>query len=182
MRLSYLSRTALALAVSAFALCAGDAKAEDAGTTISATVQNAFTFVENTALNFGTFVAIADASDTSNIIVAPGGANTVNNPGAALIIALSAGVPGSFTVSGAAPSTALTISLPTSVTLVCGACSGSQPDFVVNTFVDSGGGTVTTNGSGGVSFTVGATMNTETSATPYEDGTYSAAYTVSANY
>lgn len=178
--------SAIALSMAVFAFCASDAMAEDAGSSVDVTVQNAFTFTEDQALNFGTFVAISDATDTSNIVIAPGGGNTVNNPGNALIIALTAGVAGQFTIAGAAPTTALNVSLPTSVTLVCGACSGSQPDFVVNTFTDDSaggpGGTVTTDGSGGGTLNVGATLNTQADANPYEDGTYSGAYTVSVNY
>ncbi len=179
-----LRTTAIALSVAALAFSASNANAEDAGTTIDATVQNAFTFTEDSALNFGTIVAISDPSFTANYTIdsGTGPAAPTSGGGGALIIELTPGAAGSFSIAGAAPSTTLNVTLPANTTMNCAACSGSQPDFDLITFEDSGGGTVTTNGSGAVSFTVGAQLQTQTSAAPYEDGTYSAAYTVSVNY
>lgn len=182
--------TAIALSVAALAFSASNAKAEDAGTTIDATVQNAFTFTEDSALNFGTIVAISDPSETASYVVdsGTGPAAPTTTGGSALIIELTPGAAGNFSISGAAPNTALTIQLPANTTMNCGACSGSQPDFDLTAWEDSEGGTTavpattTTDGSGQASFTVGATLSTRTSANPYEDGTYSAAYTVSVNY
>lgn len=175
--------SAIALSMAVFAFCASDAMAEDAGSSVDVTVQNAFTFTEDVALNFGTFVAISDATNTATLAIDATGATTVTNNAPALIIELVSGVQGQFTISGAAPTTGLNVTLPTSVTLTCGACSGSQPDFVVNTFVDdSVAGVVTTDGSGGATLDVGATLNTQADANPYEDGVYSGAYTVSVNY
>ena len=177
--------SAVALSLAVFAFCASDAMAEDAGTNVDVVVQNAFTFTEDTALNFGTMVAISDPTFTATVAIDPttGIGAPASGGGSAQIIPLGGSAQGAFTVSGAAPNTQLTLTLPASVTLNCAACSGSQPDFTVNAFLDNAvGADVLTDGSGGATFNVGATLNTITSANPYEDGTYSGAYTVSVNY
>lgn len=175
-----LNTTAILAVTAGIGFASLDAKAEDAGTNITATVQNAITWVETQPLTFGTFVAISDATDTSNIVMATAGTTTVNNPGNARIVEITTGQQGIFTASAAAPNTAVTVTTPASVTLTCGACVGSPPDFVVNTFTDDAA--ATTDGSGGMTVNVGATLNTVASATAYEDGAYSGAYTVSINY
>jgi len=177
-----LNTTAVLAVTAGVAFTAIEAKAEDAGTNITATVQNAITWVETQPLQFGTFVAIADATDTSTLAIDVAGASTILNPGNARLVEITAGQQGVFTASAAAPSTAVTVTLPVSVTLNCGACSGAQPDFTVDTFVDDTGGAPVTDGAGGLVVNVGATLNTIASATPYEDGAYSGAYTVSINY
>ena len=160
-----------------------DAKAETAGTNITATVQNAFTFSETTALGFGTIIAINDATDTSTIVIDTAGTPTYNNPGAARLTEVSPGQNGVFDISAAAPSADIDVTYPASVTLTCGACSGSQEDFTVSTFTDNSvAGTVTTDGTGAFTINVGATLTTIASTDSYEDGLYSGAFTVTANY
>tara|TARA_B100001971_G_C18196398_1_gene541734 strand:- start:777 stop:1334 length:558 start_codon:yes stop_codon:yes gene_type:complete len=160
-----------------------DAKAETAGTTITATVQNAFTFTETTALTFGTIIAVNDATDTSTIVMNTAGTPAYNNPGAARLTEVVAGTNGVFDITAAAPSAGIDVTYPASVTLSCGTCSGSQEDFTVNTFTDNSvAGTVTTDGAGAFTINVGATLTTINSANAYEDGAYSGAFTVTANY
>ena len=161
-----------------------DAKAEDAGTTITASVQNAFTLAETQILEFGTFTAKNHGTDVSTIVMANDGTGpTYNNPGSARITEVTAGQMGIFDVTGASPSTDLTIALPVSETLTCGTCSGSQEDFTVNTFTSSpGAGSITTDATGAVTVNVGATLTTINSANTYEDGDYTSTYTVSLNY
>ena len=76
-----LNTTAVLAVTAGVAFTAIDAKAEDAGTNITATVQNAITWVETQPLQFGTFVAIADATDTSTLAIDVAGASTITNPG-----------------------------------------------------------------------------------------------------
>jgi len=159
-----------------------DAKAETAGTNIVATVQNAFTFVETQPLAYGTFVAINHATDTSTIVMSIAGVPSYNNPGAARITEIVAGQQGIFDITAAAPSTDIDVSYTSPVLLSCATCTGSEPDFSVATFVDdSTAGTVTTSATGEVTLNVGATLTTVAGAV-YEDGAYSGAYTVTANY
>ena len=177
-----LNTTAIAAVALAMAFSVSTAKAEDAGTNITATVQNAITWDETQPLAFGTIVAISDASDTSTLVIDTTGADTFNNPGNARLVRVSGGQQGIFDASNAAPNTQLTLTLPTTVTLNCAACSGSQPDFLINNFTDDAGGAPTTDGTGAVTVNIGATLNTIASANAYEDGLYSGAYTVSINY
>ena len=186
-RMDLLKKTLKASAIGAItaSLAFGvmDAKAETAGTNITATVQNAFTFVETTALTFGTFVAINDTVDSSTIAIDAAGANVIANPGNARIVAITPGTNGVFDVSAAVPSTTINVTLPTTVTLNCAACTGAQADFDVGTFVDdSTAGVITTDASGAVTLNVGATLSTVPGAAIYEDGSYAGAYTVTANY
>ena len=161
-----------------------DAKAETAGTTITATVNNAIAFAETQPLAFGEFVAVIHASDVSTILMANDGTGpTVGNTGSARITPVSNGQMGIFDVTGAATNAALTLALPTTVTLTCDLCPVGTPTFSVGTFTsDPAVGAVTTDGSGDVTINVGATLTTATGATAYEDGLYDAAYTVSVNY
>jgi len=177
-----LNTTAVCALTAAVAFGTVEAQAETAGTNIQAIVANAFTFTETTALGFGSMVAINDATDTSTLVVDHTAAPIYNNPGAAILIEVLPATAGTFDISGAAPSTAITITFPASVTLNCGACAVGTEDFTVDTFVSSGAGTETTDGTGAVTFTIGATLNTINSANAYNDGTYSGAYTVTANY
>ena len=159
------------------------AKAETAGTNVTANVQNAFTFAEAAPLTFGTFVAINDTVDVSTVAIDAAGANVIGNPGAARIVAITPGTNGVFDVSGAVPSTAMNITLPGTATLGCAACTGAQADFSIGSFVDdSTAGVVTTDAAGAVTLNMGATLSTIAGAATYEDGVYSGAYTVTANY
>ena len=161
-----------------------DAKAEDAGTNITATVSNAFTLTETQALAFGTFTAKNDGTDVSTILIAPDGSAPVyGNPGDARIVEVTAGNMGIFDVTGAAPNAALDITLPSgSLTMTCGTCTAANEDFSIGTFTSDPATTATTDAAGDVTVNVGATLSTIASADAYEDGAYSVAYTVSLNY
>ena len=161
-----------------------DAKAEDAGSDITATVSNAFDLTETQALAFGTFTAKNDASDVSTILIGTdGSAPTYGNTGNARIVEITPGVMGIFDVSGAAPDAALDITLPGTLTMSCADCSGTNPDFSIGSFTSNfPSGSATTDGSGAVTVNVGATLSTVAGSENYEDGEYSVAYTVSMNY
>jgi Domain of unknown function (DUF4402) len=162
---------------------------ETAGSPIQVTVSNAFTFTETQALNFGTIVAVNHTADTSVYAVDETGIVTApTNPGNALMYEIVPAVEGTFTISGAAPSTVINVTLPaTSVTLTCGACGGTPAEFTVDNFVTDAAGTVpnltvTTDGAGAAAFAIGADLTTIASANAFGDGDYTAAYTITANY
>ena len=160
-----------------------DAKAEDVESTITATVSNAIDFVETTAMSFGEFVAISDASDTQTIVIAPGGGNTVGTTGDARIVQIVTGNPGVFDVSGAAPDVSLDLTLPTTATLSCTDCTGTPPDFEISAFTSTPTvATLETDATGAVTINVGATLTTAATAVAYEDGTYEGDFTISVNY
>jgi len=179
--------------------------AETAPGTASILVQNSFTLVQTTPLDFGTVVAIADddaantLTDVGTLIVDSDGvtADTVTNAGNASIIPIVAGTAVTFTVSGASPNTTLTVTLPGSFTLVDGSGTDSKV-FTVSTFTT----TVTlngpgnnfayiTDGGGNLVFNMGATLitdnvqagSTASAPEPYIDGTtYTGAYTMTVAY
>ncbi len=185
----------LALALTTCSVLAlGSAEAETVNSTADVTVQNAITFTETSALTFGTIVAIGDgtaggAAATIDIGVGVANDTTVSTPAVPgtddLIIELVAGDRAEYAISGAAPNTDLTVTIPAApVVLNCGGCSGAQPDFTVDTWIDnSTAGVLTTDGAGAQTLFVGATLNTDpTAINPYEDGNYTGAYTVEVNY
>ena len=162
-----------------------DAKAEDAGTEITAEVSNAFVLTETQALAFGTFTAKNDGTAISTIsIVSDGSAPTYDNPGAARIVEIAPGNMGIFDVTGAAPNASLAITLPGSaLTMSCDDCSGTNPDFSIDNFTSNfPSGNATTDGSGNLTVNVGADLITVPGTEQYEDGDYAVAYTVSLNY
>jgi hypothetical protein len=177
-----LTTTAVVALATGIIFGATSAKAETAGTSITATVANAFTLVETTPLAFGSLVAINHAVDTSTLVIDTAGIHTYNNPGNARLVQVTAGTQGVFDITGAAPTTALVLTMPAPVTLNCGTCGAGTEDFTVNTFTDNVAGAPTTDGAGAVTFNVGATLNTIASANAYNDGPYSGLYTITVNY
>ncbi len=186
-----LKQTLKASAIGAITACMVfgmmDAKAEDAGTNITAQVTNTITWVETQALDFGEFTALSHTADVSTITIDPTtGAPTYGNPGSARITEITAGDRGIFDGSGIAPSVSMTLTLPTAdVTLTCGTCTGGNPTFTVpsaNFTSDPAVGAVSSDAGGLVTVGVGARLTTIATAAPYEDGAYSGAYTVSLNY
>ena len=179
--------------------------AETAGGTASILVQNSFTLVQTTPINFGTVVAIADddavanVTDVGTLILSSDGvaADTITNAGNASIIAIVAGTAATFTVSGASPNTTLTVTLPGAFNLIDGSATDNKV-FIVNAFTT----TVTQNGpndnfsyvtdaGGNLVFNMGATLITDnvqtgsgaSAAEPYRDGvTYAGTYTMTVAY
>lgn len=190
--LKYLAVATLpVIASSAFAL-------ETVNSTATVVVQNAFTLTESAAMTFGTIRATADTAATATAsltLPADGsaGAVTAGTPASANIVIITAGTPASFAVSNAAPSTALTLTLPASAVSLTTA--GGTANFTVDTFVaqitsgPSNGSAyaasnLITDAAGAVTFDVGATLHTDatTPASDYLDGTYTGNYTVQVDY
>ena len=168
---------ALALTTCSLLAFTTDAQAQEAiNSNASVVVQNAFTLVENNALDFGTIVAFGDgtgAGAAATLAIDTAGGATITNGGGATddrIVELIAGNQADFTISAAAPSTVMNVTIPSAdITLSCTVgCTGTPPDFTVGTFVDdtTGGpsGTVTTDGAGGATFNMGATLTTDAAA------------------
>jgi hypothetical protein len=169
--------------------------------TVSATVQNAFSLVETTALDFGTVRASAEAGGTNvgTLVLNPNGSTTVTSSANAAITSLGTPVPGVFTVSGAAPFTDLFVTFPGDFSLTTAGAPPTSPTFDIPTGSWTGlitggandGATLasTTNimqttSTGGVVLTVGATLTTDAdaSSSPYIDAAYTGTYTMTVNY
>ncbi len=182
-----------AAATVAFGLAVSPAHAQETATaTATVDVSNAFTLTNTTDLDFGTIAAVRRGGGGGAIATHTLGADSANdvtiaNVGGAtddFLVDITSGDRATYTVAGAIPSQALVIQLPTTdLTLTCGVCTGGNPTFVVNTFVDDGGDlAVTTDGSGDATIFVGAVLNTVAGTALYEDGTYSNTYDIIVSY
>jgi len=196
------TKKALMLASALTVVGAGAAIAETVTGDASVTVQNSLTLTQDAALSFGTLVAVADDinANFATYVVGSDGTTTTPAPSGGLfaqIIEITAGTPASFTVSGAAPQTLLTVTLPAAAIIMNDGAGGAvdAKEFTVDSFektrtVSGGAGfTDTTNDSGVLSFDVGATLatdktlsNTATAAVPYADANYSGTYSITVTY
>lgn len=129
----------------------------------------ALSVAQTAELGFG---AMTTGSTGGSASISTSGGRTCS--GGVQCLATDAGGPARFTVSGD-PLTNYTITLPSSVTL----SDGASHSMTVDSFVDSLGGTGTTNLSGTDSFTVGATLQIN-AGQPV--GGYSGEFTVTVNY
>lgn len=195
-----LSRLLTVTAVSA-AVISGVSIAETGNGTASVEVKNSFLVDQTTPLSFGQIVAIASdetgAADKATLTVNSDGstADVIVAGTKASIVAITPGVAGKFTVSGAAPNTVLTIGAIADFKLTDPSTTDSKDFDVTNltTSVVTSGSPFTydTDASGSLVFNVGATLETDTNGTvvtasavaiPYENVTFTGTYTVSVNY
>jgi hypothetical protein len=169
------------------------------GSTASVVVQNSFTVAETTPLSFGTVVAFANnnssvTNDVATLVVSanPATADVIANGATAKLVTVVAGTPATFTISGAAPNTALTITPPAGFLLSDPSATDSK-DFGVGTFttfVTTSGTPFTfdTDGGGGMVFNMGATLTTDAAlatanvAIAYSSVTFTNTYTMTVNY
>jgi hypothetical protein len=175
--------------------------------TATVTVQNAFTFLNPTPLDFGTIRATADTSGTNNFATltltptattATVASSAVN--GGAAVSSLVDGTQASFTVSGAAPFTDLEVTFPAdgATTLKGASLPASAANFTIGAwqaFVVGGlndtdtittAGTMQTDAAGAVAMNVGATLTTDANGTSitqnYQDAAYTGTYIVIVDY
>lgn len=179
--------------------------ASTAPATATATVQNAFTLTEDTALDFGTVRATADNTGALNIaaiILAADGSVTTSAVGNASLTQLSPGSVGQFSVSGAAAFTDLVITFPPDFTLTAAVAPPGSPIFdvlaadwvaIVRGGVNDGvaynaavgSENLQTDNTGAVSFDAGTSLKTDAtvgSTGNYIDDVYNGTYTMTVDY
>lgn len=219
---NFARKAGIAIALSA-ALLSMQAAAETATADIGVTVNNAITFTKVTDLNFGDVRAVSAAGATTcNGLFLP--ANPAQNlrpvnlatdatltngtnpcaTGVGTAVMTSLGTTpaarASFTVSGAANFTPLTITVPESVTLenpnplapdffftypIGYRTSAPTADIIFTIAASEGTALVTTDGTGGFTFNLGGALLTNPGAnavTTYDDTTYTASMTVEVSY
>ena len=157
---------------------------------MSVVVDNAFTMTETTPISFGTISAYAAATDTA-ILTMNGqtGIGVVTEVGtAASIIVITAGTPGVITITSAPPSTAMTITDPSSVTLDNPATTG-EATFAADLNATGLGYVTTTDAAGELVIQIGGTLTTEAvallgavPAKSYTDGTYTGTWVMVVSY
>ncbi len=219
---NFARKAGVAAALSA-AIFSMQATAETVTADIGVTVNNAITFTKVGDLNFGDVRAKSDAiAATCTGLFLPanpaqalrpvnlatdatltGGTNPCGTgTGTAVMTSLGTtpAVRASFTVSGAANFTPLTITVPESVTLenpnplapdfvytypIGFRTSAPTADIIFTIAASEGTATVTTDGTGGFSFNLGGALLTNPGAnavTTYDDTTYTASMTVEVSY
>lgn len=193
MNINHIKKAALG-ACAASALLSGAAMAQETITnaTVDVTLQNSFTLTQTTPMEFGTIVMFCDtaANNTTTATLSTAGLFTPGaTSGGARVINVDATAPnprspGVFDVTGAAPSTTLTVTLGGLTNLVCGACGGGNPAITLTSLSNSSNnGTINTNNTGDATLNVGAVLTTApTCGTQYLDGLYQGTYDLTVSY
>ena len=148
-----------------------------------ATVQSVISVTQQEELSFGLVAAGSDPVLKATMTLNPNGSTSETPAGSARIRYLGLGQPAVIQVTGAAPDTLINITPDPGSTLLTHTVHGvGVPQFTVKDFVTSPGPTGTTDGVGSLQINVGATLETEATATAYSDGTYTGAHTVTVTY
>lgn len=200
--------TKIASAITLATLVSAPVLAETTTGNAAVTVSNAFTLAEDSRLDFGTIRAQVSSADgtTANVVTMTLPANGTNptvsettagtgNSVSASINVITAGTPGTFSVSGAAPNSVLNITLPASPFNLTTTSGGASFEVTVNdAYITSGPNAnrtynastdpLITDGTGAVTFDVGGTLSTDAagSATNYRDQEYTGTYTMTVTY
>jgi hypothetical protein len=164
----------------------GQAQVSSTSGTASTVVDNSFTAVEFVAADIDQ-VAIVVAPltiGTATYVLNPDGSTVITNSGTDarfIPVDQSGKSPGQINISGAAPSTPLSLSFSTLSNLTCGACMGGNPVIVMDTYTSDVGFNPSTDASGNLTINFGFTLTTQAGAA-YEDGTYTGQYQVMISY
>lgn len=195
----------IALAVPFAVLMSSAAVAETTPGTASIQITNAFNLVETTPISFGN-VQLTQDTDTGTAgsvsITIAGDATpmsvTASAPTEASANILTAGAPGRFDITAAAPFTALDVTFPSAFDLVNTAAPPSNPALEVTlaattTFIlggvndglvlNPGTNDLITDGTGAVGISLGGVLTSDgADDEPFADGTYSGTYNLTVNY
>lgn len=183
------TRALAVMAVAGLVCAAGQANAQSEALSnepVTLTVQNNFTLAQNTAMNFGTYVVIADTAGantaTLTMAEANGTVTPANSAPAQFILVSATGQSrGIYDISGAAPATTLNVTIGGLTDLSCGACLGSPPVLDL-TSVTADDATPTTDGTGAVTVNIGAVLTTVAGGNQYTDGTYAGDFDLTVAY
>jgi hypothetical protein len=156
--------------------------------TVSVVVDNAFTMTETTPVSFGTISALSGATNDA-VLTLDGqtGVGVVVNPtdagGAPLarIIVITDGTPGVVTITGAPPSTAMTIANPVAV-ILNNPATELEATFSADLNATGLGYVNTTNAAGELVIQIGGSLTTQTTTALFTDGTYTGTYIMKVTY
>lgn len=183
------TRALAAMAVAGLVCAAGQANAQSEvlnNEPVTLNVQNNFTFAQNAAMNFGTYVVLADTAgaNTATLTMDPGtGTVTPANsaPAQFILVDATGESRGIYDVSGAAPTTTLTLTINGLTDLTCGLCGGAPP-VITLTSVTADDATPTTDGTGNATINLGAVLTTVAGGNQYTDGTYAGDFDLTLAY
>lgn len=188
MKLFNIKTLALATATASF-LFAGSAMAQNVQTVpVNATVQNAITMTLNSPMDFGTIVAINNATQTASASMATTGVVTFATTGAPAFAQQASGTPAAASV-GLAGITGATINIV--LNNVVAPINGTDV-FGIGTFLRDVNGAGSTATTPGTSYTytataadtilIGARLTTPTQAALIADGAYVGSFDLVASY
>jgi hypothetical protein len=173
-----------ALAVVAFGSQDAKAQSQTVNYTASVTVQNTFTVANTTPLSFGTVAAVSSTTaGTQAQIVLQGNSGTTavtQGTGGSLsrLLIIQAPTPGVINITAAPPSTAITITQGSQVSLTNPA-DANAPGFFFTPSAVAAGFNSTTSAAGALTVNVGGTLTTkQETVSAYSDGTYTGTYSV----
>jgi hypothetical protein len=200
--------TALVAASAVFVSSAAVAQESVTGDA-TVTVSNAFTLQQDVAIDFGTLRIFNDEdTNTTGVVTVtiPGNTNPMSlaalAPTEASGTIIAAGAPGEFSISAAAPFTALTIDFSdaTAVALTNTGAPSTTPEFTVafaatTTYIVGGSNDgqllvpatddLVTDGTGAVGFRLGGVLTTDDGADAgetYADGVYAGTFSLTVDY
>jgi hypothetical protein len=147
-------------------------------------LRTSLALVEVESLDFSRLAVFASATDQATLTLAPNGAVTVVNAGTAKIVRFGGERPGTFRVSTGAAYAPVAINLPVgTVYLTHASQSADVARLLVTDFVSQpASGDAKLNAQGELEFRLGATLRTEQTTKPYQDGVYSGTFSLTVEY
>lgn len=135
-------------------------------------------------LDFGRLAVFSSATDQASLTLSPSGVISINNAGSARIIRFGNETPGTFRISTGAAFASVTLTLPSGTTYLTHQSQlPSVARFLVNNFVSSPTpGNAKLNAQGALEFQLGATLSTELTGNPFQDGLYSGTFLIDVEY
>ncbi|MEQ8248173.1 MAG: hypothetical protein RID42_10900 [Alphaproteobacteria bacterium] len=177
----------VALAGVAFAGMTGTALAQSqtVNYTASVTVQNTFNVGMTTPLTFGTVAAVSDTTTVgtqAQIVLQANSGTTAVTQGAggnaSRLLSIVAPTPGVIAIDSAPPSTAITITNGSQISL-SNPADANAPGFFFTPSAVAAGFNNTTSAAGALTVNVGGTLTTKQQVTnAYSDGTYTGSFSV----
>ena len=173
-----------ALAVVAFGAQDAKAQSQTVNYTASVTVQNTFTVANTTPLSFGTVAAVSSttAGTQAQIVLQANSGTAAVTQGSggsqSRLLSIVAPTPGVISISAAPPSTALTNTNGSQISLTNPA-DANAPGFFFTPSAVGAGFSSTTSATGTLTVNVGGTLTTkQQTQSAYSDGTYTGTYAV----
>lgn len=192
------SLAAVAIAYTALAFVSGAAHAQTENVTATVVVQNTMTITEVDPLDFGTVVAISDATDVASLAIDATTdallATTTGAPAVFAVIDNTTASAAEITVEDAADAATINITINNVVNPISGASAFALRTTGWETAWNGGATTARTAGTpfsyvysaafgGGTNvLDIGATLDTQTTVATYADGTYAGSFDVVFSY
>lgn len=135
-------------------------------------------------LSFGKLAVFSSATDQASLKLDPDGQTTITNAGAAKIVRFGNETPATFKVTTGAAYAPVSITLPAgTVYLTHQSQSPSIARLLATNFVSlPTSANAKLDASGALEFRLGATLRTELTANPYQDGLYTGSYLLDVEY